>query len=179
MGNSLLEQLQKAGLVDEKRAKAAQKAKRQQHRQTRQRKGGDDEARKRREQAAAEQAKRDRELEAKRAERKARKERAAQLKQLVVRHRLPRVDDGVAFNFTDGGAIKRLTVSPEVQRQIAAGQLAVVRLSGLYEVVPLAIVERIRERDAEAIVVCNTATETQADGEDPYAEYEVPDDLMW
>jgi len=182
VGNSLLDQLKKAGLVDEKKAKNAQKAKHQHQRQTRKVKGGDEEARKRREQrekAAAEQAQRDRELEAKRAERKAAKERLAQLKQLVAKHALPRVDDGVAYNFTDGGAVKRLLVAADVQRAIAAGKVVVVRVSGLYHVVPAAIVERIVERDAEAVVVDNRGSDTPADGDDPYAGYEVPDDLIW
>ena len=182
MGNSLLDQLKKAGLVDEKKAKSAQKAKHQHRQQTRKTKGGDEEARKRREQrekAAAEQAQRDRELEAKRAERKAQKERLAQLKQLVAKHALPRADDGVAFNFTDGGAVKRLIVAPDVQRAIAGGKVAVVRVSGLYHVVPKNILERIVERDAEAVVVDNSVADAAPDDDDPYADYQVPDDLIW
>ena len=181
MGNSLLDQLKKAGLVDEKRAKQARQNKRQQQQRTPKKRKGvvDDEARKRQELAAAEQAKRDRELEAKRAERKALKERMAQLKQLIEQHRVPRADDGVAYNFTDGDAVRRLIVSDEVRTRIIGGTLAIVRLSGLYHVVPANILDRVRERDADAVVVDNSGGESEVDGDDPYADYQVPDDLMW
>jgi uncharacterized protein YaiL (DUF2058 family) len=56
----------------------------------------------------------------------------------------------------------------------------IVRWEGHYDLVPLDAVERIRERDAAAIVANPTAAATaMQDADDPYRNYVVPDDLIW
>jgi hypothetical protein len=58
--------------------------------------------------------------------------------------------------------------------------VVIVRWEGHYDLVPLDAVERIRERDAEAIVANPTAGTTAVQGaDDPYQDYVVPDDLIW
>jgi uncharacterized protein YaiL (DUF2058 family) len=42
------------------------------------------------------------------------------------------------------------------------------------------VAEKIRQRDVAAVVLLNTrAAEAAADPDDPYAAYQIPDDLMW
>jgi uncharacterized protein YaiL (DUF2058 family) len=90
----------------------------------------------------------------------------------------------VAFNFADGKALKRIYVSPEQQLGLADGRLAVVRQDRFYELIPGEIAERVRTRDPDLVVVQNQrqpepVAEPRSEAEDPYAGYEVPDDLTW
>jgi uncharacterized protein YaiL (DUF2058 family) len=43
---------------------------------------------------------------------------------------------------------------------------------------PGALAERLAERDAALILVWNRER-AASEGDDPYAEFKVPDDLMW
>jgi len=54
-----------------------------------------------------------------------------------------------------------------------------VRSGSGYELVPVAAGERIRSRDADAIVVWNTPAADQPAEDDPYKDFPIPDDLMW
>lgn len=182
MNLSLREQLLQAGLVTEKQAKQAERAKGQQ--QYRGKKAPQPvptpDAVKAAQQAQAAKLLRDQELNRKQQEKAERKARAAQLRQLVEQLRLPRPESDDYFNFVDGGKVRRLPVTPDLRARIVAGSVAIVRWEGHYDLVPLDAVERIRERDAEAIVANpTTATAAARDADDPYRDYVVPDDLIW
>jgi uncharacterized protein YaiL (DUF2058 family) len=93
---------------------------------------------------------------------------------------MPRPESDDYFNFVDGGKVRRLAVTPDLRARIVAGSVAIVRWEGHYDLVPLDAVERIRERDAEAIVANPTAATTaEQAADDPYRDYVVPDDLTW
>ena len=62
--------------------------------------------------------------------------------------------------------------------QELAVQQAIVRYEGRYEVVPRATAGRTQERDPARVVLLN-APRGEPDPDDPYAAYQVPDDLMW
>ncbi|MGB5458181.1 MAG: DUF2058 family protein [Gammaproteobacteria bacterium] len=65
-----------------------------------------------------------------------------------------------------------------MKQQIIAGKLGIARIEGRYELVPLAIAEKILRRNEKRIVLFSE--EDQAvDENDPYADYKVPDDLTW
>jgi uncharacterized protein YaiL (DUF2058 family) len=86
------------------------------------------------------------------------------------------------YQFTDQGKIKKIYVTDVLLNQLVKGQSAIVRFSDAYELVPTVVAEKIALRDADSIVVLNTrmATTTQEVAEeDPYANYQIPDDLMW
>ena len=61
---------------------------------------------------------------------------------------------------------------------LSRGQLAIVRLDQGYELVPAKVAEKISQRDPQCVVVLNEAR-TELDEEDPYADFQIPDDLMW
>jgi hypothetical protein len=94
---------------------------------------------------------------------------------------VPRPESDDYYNFVDGGKIHRLAVTPELRARIVAGTLAIVRSDGRYDLVPAEALERIRERDASAIVsipVDEPASGAPAE-DDPYKDFVVPDDLTW
>ena len=178
MGNSLQDQLLKAGLVSGQKAKQVRSAKRKKHRQ--QAGKTEQEAAQRARQAAAQKAARDRELNRQREEAARRKAEANELRQLIHQHRIPRSDGDIAFYFQDGKTLKHLYVNAGQQRDLSKGKLALVRQDQDYELIPAEIAERIRARHPEVILVFQQeAPKADSSEEDPYAEYSVPDDLMW
>lgn len=181
MASSLQEQLLKAGLVKAQQIKQAGSTR---HKQRRQGAAPDEEARQRAAEAAAEKQRQDRERN--RARDEAARARAAVIAvwQMIRDHRLPRDGADLAYNFTDGSALKRLYVSAKQQAGLTNGSLAIVRQDDFYELVPAAVAERVAAHDPAQVVVRNNPAPAgsqtgAADAEDPYAGFEVPDDLMW
>lgn len=179
---SLQDQLLKAGLIDTKKAKQANKEKRKETNVAR-RSSEEvvDEVKQSAEQARLEKVERDRELNRQRDLELQQKAIAAQIKQLIENHRQPKGagNGDVEYNFTDGKLIKKMRVSPLVLEQIARGLLGVVKLGDGYEVVPRIVADKIAQRDAKFVVVANTKTYNKVDEDDPYKDYVIPDDLMW
>ncbi|WP_323814488.1 DUF2058 domain-containing protein [Cellvibrio sp. NN19] len=179
---SLQDQLLKAGLIDTKKAKQANKEKRKENNVARRSNEEKvDEVKQSAEQARLDKAERDRELNRQRDSEQQQKAIAAQIKQLIENHRQPKINgkEEVEYNFTDGKLIKKMRVSPLVLEQIVRGVLAVVKLGDGYEVVPRIVADKIAQRDAKFVVVANTKADTKVDEDDPYKDYVIPDDLMW
>ncbi len=181
MGNSLQDELLKAGLVDKqqihqanKKKNAAKKAKAGKKRQGVQ-KPVDPEVQRQREEKAA----RDRELNQQREEVRRQREVNAQVRQLVSRHRHTRVEseDDVPFHFENKGKIKRLFVSSQTHQLITDRKLVIVNDNGQFELVPPEIAEKIRARNPSLVI--DLPEDSPPTEDDPYAKYTVPDDLMW
>ena len=84
-----------------------------------------------------------------------------------------------SYNFVDGKAIKKLYVTDQQQEQLSRGHLVIIGLNGEYSVVPAVVGKRIEERTDQVLVVKATAQEQMVEEDDPYADYVIPDDLMW
>lgn len=171
---SLKDQLMKAGLADAKKARKAEHEKRQLAKDP-----NAESAHKLAQQALAEKAERDRALNRARDEELAQRALSAQILQLIEAHRIDRKGGAVAYQFTDAKKIKKLYVTPAQQDQLVKGQVAIVRLGDGHELVPTVVAEKIRTRDENAIVLLNTRQASATDEDDPYAAYQIPDDLMW
>lgn len=177
MGNSLQDQLLKAGLIDAKQAKKAKTGKPPKKKKKGQQPQLSESARAARE-AQAQKAARDRELEQQRKADAERKARQAQVRQLIEQHRLDREGADIDYHFTDDSKVVRIAVTAAQQAQLVKGKLDIVRLGGSYELVPTDVAARIAERDAGCVMPRNTSDES-SDPDDPYADFKVPDDLMW
>jgi len=178
MGKSLQDQLLEAGLVSKQQTKQVRSSKRKHTKQSSGKGTTGDEARRRAQEAAAEKARRDSELNRRLQEEAKRKAEANELRQLIHQNRVPRGEGDVAYSFLDEGSVKRIYVTAEQQRKLAKGHLAVVRQDTGYELVLPEIAERIRLRSPHLIVLLNEAGD-EAEGDDAYADFKVPDDLMW
>ncbi|MDJ0777699.1 MAG: DUF2058 domain-containing protein [Gammaproteobacteria bacterium] len=183
--SSLQEQLLKAGLVDEKKLAKAEQDKNRRANAARKKHGKKgaqpDPAR---QQAQNKKAQRDRELNQKRQQEARRKERAAQAKQMIDDNRQDRSKGEIPFGFTYGKKVKKIYVTEAQRDQLVAGQLGIVTLvinheGRRFELVPKAVAEKIRERDEEFFVDLGEPAKSEPDANDPYADYQVPDDLIW
>jgi uncharacterized protein YaiL (DUF2058 family) len=176
---SLQEQFLKAGLVDKNKVKQANQDKTKQKKIER-RTGTQtvDEARLAALETQRKNAERARELNAQRDAAATQKAIAAQITQMVQKNRQGKGAGDIAYNFTHDKKIERIYVSAEVQAHLMAGRLVIVRQGGSTELVPRVIADKIAERDASLVVRVNKPS-TEADADDPYAAFQIPDDLMW
>lgn len=179
MGNSLQEQLLKAGLVSSQKSRETRAEKRKTAKQERH--GGAvhaDGAKADVQRAQAEKAARDRELNLKRQEEAAHRALAAEVEQLIEPHRIPREGGDVSYHFADGKLLKKILVTRPLQQRLAGGSVAIVRFRGGYELVTRETAERVRQRDPAALVLMNDSAPGRGEN-DEYAEHPIPDDLMW
>ena len=177
---SLQEQFLKAGLVDKKKVKLANQDKSKQKKD--ERKNGTqsvDEVRLAALETQRKNAERARELNAQRDAAANQKAIVAQIAQMVQKNRQSKGNNGdVPYNFTFNNKIERIYVAAAVQAHLVAGRLVIVCLGGAVELVPRIIADKIAERDP-AIVVRVKQASTQVEEDDPYAAFQIPDDLMW
>jgi len=173
MAGSLKDQLLKAGLVSTKQVKKADHEKRKG-------KGGapapDNNAAQR---AQAEKAERDRALNRQRQEEAERKANAAAIRQLIESNRIDKGAGDVPYNFTDGSKISRVYVTAEVHAQLVKGTLCLAKLGARHELVRPDVAEKIRARDPSRVIMPAAGEPDAPAADDPYAAYQVPDDLIW
>ena len=177
MSDSLRDQLLKAGLATKKQA---HRANRDVHRdrQAKAHKGNaPNEQQLAADKAQAAKAARDQALNRERQAQADAKARAAQVRQLVDQHRLPKPDSDDYFNFVDGSKVRRIAVNADLRARLGRGDIVIVRCEGRYELVSSDIAARIAERDARAVVALESST--KVDENDPYKDFIVPDDLTW
>lgn len=186
---SLKDQLLKAGLIDQSKAqKAEQDQRKQAHQKTAKaqkqaKKTGEvvvDEAKLLAEKALQEKAERSRELNRIQREQAEHKAIQAQIKQLISINRIDRKHGNLSYQFADGKKIKNIYLTDKLQDQLAYGIITLVKFGDGYELVPKQVAEKIAQRDAAIILVQNTgSTQQTVEEDDPYADYKIPDDLMW
>ena len=181
---SLQEQLFKAGLVDKSKANKARKEKHKQSKLARN--SGEMAVNKGKTIAQQEQAlrvERDRELNQQKQKQAEQKAVFAQIKQLIDLNKIDREQGEVAYSFVYKNKVMKILVTDEIKQQLSQGRLAIVRLvlksERLFEIVPAAIAEKIAQRDENSVVQLNKNVDRVENEDDPYADYQIPDDLTW
>lgn len=175
---SLQEQLLKAGLVTSKKMDKVQRTAKKSRVQAR-------EARAAVEDNKKAQAERDKQLSEQQKQAALSKEHKAQVKQLIEMNKIEIAKGNIDFNFTDNNVIKKIAVDKPTQAQLISGRLAIARLvvdnngESKYVIIPAVVADKIAQRDANSIVLNSVLSHEEQDEEDPYADFKVPDDLMW
>lgn len=177
MGKSLQDQLLKAGLASNKQAAKARKA---QNNKRKQKAAGVAEASESEilvQKAQQEKVERDRELNRTKQEVAEAKAVQAQIRQLIEMNRITERGE-IEFSFTDESTVKTLMLQEQERKLLISGRLAVLRIDDNYEIVPRPVAEKIAERDASVLVLQNNQSEEDS-ADDEYADYKIPDDLIW
>ena len=98
---------------------------------------------------------------------------------------------GIEYRYPIDGAIRSLLVDEVARRQLANGQLVIVRADDGVAALPRLAADKVRERAPEWIVLDNrtggdddhggSAASGGGNPEDDayYAQFTVPDDLVW
>lgn len=176
---SLQDQLLKAGVVDKKKAKEIKKEQRKQAKQQPKGHLQVDEAKEQAKLALEKKSEHDRQMNKELQAQAEKKAIQAQIIQLINVNKINRSGGEIAYQFTDEKKIKKLYVTPDLQQQLIKGQIAIVQLGESYELVPAPVAEKIQQRNEGAIVLLNQKDSQEIDEDDPYADYQIPDDLMW
>jgi len=176
---SLQDQFLQAGLVDKKKAKQVNKEQRNEAKVRHKGQPQPDEKKEQAKRALLEKAERDRQLNKQQQAEAEKKAIKAQIVQLIRMNRVARERGDVAYQFKDGTIIKRIYITPQLQKDLINGRLAIAKLANDYELLPAAAAEKIMQRDASVIVLLNRDEWVTVDEDDPYADYQIPDDLMW
>ena len=175
---TLQEQMLKAGLVTSKKMAKVQRTAKKSRVQAR-------EAREAVEENKKAQLERDKQLSEQQKQVALSKEYKAQVKQLIEMNRIDISKGDIGFNFTDNNLIKKLYVDKLTQSQLINGRLAIARLvvdgssEAGYAIIPASVADKIAQRDADSIVLNSALSQEEQEEEDPYADFKVPDELMW
>lgn len=196
MAGSLQDQLLGAGLIKKQKAKNIQTAKKKAVKQSRANNTVlVDEAAELAKKAQEEQRRKSQQLNEQRKLEAEQKAIQAQIRQIIELNSIIKIkenapeDSGVAYNFTDENKIKTLHVSTENRDLITSGRVAIAKLSEgtsagsgeTYHLIPAEAANKINERDSGSIVLLNDVSvqDNKENSNDPYADFQVPDDLMW
>ena len=179
--NPLQQQLLKAGLV--KKSKVAEVAREQHVAHHAKATKTPSEIQQEAERARAEKTDRDRALQAERKAHARNAELRAQARQIIEYKKQPRTGE-LEYRFSTGDAIRTLRVNEDLRKKLAAGVLVIVQLGERFELLPRAAADKVRERDPARIVLDHRqASDAEpagnADDEAYYAQFKVPDDLVW
>lgn len=193
MAGSLQDQLLNMGLSNKKKAKRIDIEKRKQAKQHRKNKTqASDKTKERVDKEIAEEKEKSRLLNAKIIQEAEQKAFTAQIKQLINLNRIDKRHEKkdsqtinkqtteVAYNFTDSGKVKQIYITAALKKALGLGQLAIVKYDENYELVPYVVAKKILDRDKNCVVqIKQYETKKENQEDDPYADYQIPDDLMW
>lgn len=181
MNNPFQEQLLKAGVVNKQQVQKAQqdkkKKKKQQHNNKKLKTV--DEAKLKAQKAAEEKAARDRELNKRKEDQARGKAISAEINQLIKDNFIKRDEKcELAYNFEHQNKVKSIYINADMKQQLIKGKLGIARIEGVYELIPVSVAEKIQQRNEKRVVIFK-AEEKTVDENDPYADFEIPDDLTW
>ncbi|HLR17640.1 MAG TPA: DUF2058 domain-containing protein [Alcanivoracaceae bacterium] len=174
---SLKNQLLKAGLASSKQARRAEHEKRQARHRAK--KGKELSTAEVARQRQAEQAERSRLLNEQREAEQRERALRAEIQQLIETHQVARQGGEQSYQFVHGKQIAKIYVLENMIRPLSSGQMGIVFWADRYEVLPREALERLAERDETVIVSWHKETEQTPAEDDPYADFPIPDDLMW
>jgi len=182
--SSLQEQLLKAGLTTKQKARQANTDTRKKNKQKRsgvqhgaslQEQVKEDLAK-----SQAEKLAKDTALNEAKNKELANKEQSLRIKQILDHHQLTGVNGESEYNYTFNNKVKKLSLNTVTHKALVNGRLALCGLNETTYLVTSETAEKIAELDSSIVLVQNDKIETEeADEDDPYADYQIPDDLMW
>ena len=181
MSKSLQEQLLKAGMVSAKQFKQAKASKAKKKKQNTANKGESNPSQQEAQHKVAEKRQRDRVLNLKIVEEKKQRATAAQVRLLIQQNKVAEDSDGQPFHFEYEGSIKSVFVSETVRKDLADGRLAIAKRNARYRIVPASTAEKIRSLDPSSLVLFGKSKNSSEKEvlDSAYADYTVPDDLVW
>ncbi|MBL4941643.1 MAG: DUF2058 domain-containing protein [Colwellia sp.] len=181
---SLQEQLLKAGLTTKQKTRQANADKRKKNKQKRSGVQHDatlqEQVKQELAKTKAEKQAKDHALNEQKKQQLADKEQALRIKQILTHHQIKNVAGDNEYNYTFGNKIKKLPLNSSTHRALVNGRLSLCGLDETTYLVTRETADKLAELDAKVVLVQNDkVVDEQVDENDPYADYQIPDDLMW
>lgn len=178
---SLQEQLMKSGLINKQKAKQAQTEKRRKAKQKKKKGSVETSAL----QVAIDQQKlsqKEQDLEKNRQTQAELDARSAhgKLIQMIAQHCEKNYQGEIDYHFTYANKVKRIAVNEKTQQGLVNGLLAICVLNDEFYLINKEATERLSEIDASVLVALHEKVQvSDIEEDDPYAEFAIPDDLVW
>lgn len=181
---SLQEQLLKAGLSTKQKARQANADSRKKNKQKRSGVKHDaslqEQVKQNLAKEKAEKIARDSALNEKKNKELATKENSLRIKQILQHHQVTDINGDNEYNYTFNTKIKKLSLDTVTHTALVNGRLALCGLEGTTYIVTSETAAKVAELDSNIILVQNDKVVSEVtDENDPYADYQIPDDLMW
>ncbi len=179
---SLQEQLMNSGLVNKQKAKQAQTEKRRQAKQKKKKgtvvvsdvqKAVQEKTELQRQKDLADNQETQQQLAIRAAHGK--------LIQMIAQHCEKDYQGELDYHFTYENKVKRIAVTPSIQQGLIKGSFAICVLNEEFYLINKEAAEKLRAIDESVLVALHDQTDNsdQNEEDDPYAEFAIPDDLMW
>jgi uncharacterized protein YaiL (DUF2058 family) len=181
---SLQDQLLKAGLTTKQKARQANSDKRKTGKQKRSGVKVDtslqEQVKQELELAKKDKLAHDTALNNERKQTLAAKEQQQRILQILQHHQVSNVKGEAEYNYTFNSKIKKLFVDSVTHKALVNGRLALCGVSDTTYIVTTETAEKVASLDKAVILVQNTKVADEVIAEDdPYAEFQIPDDMMW
>lgn len=181
---SLQEQLLKAGLSTKQKARQANTEKRRAKKQKNSGVKLEDSLQEKVQQdllkSKAEKQAKDAELNNQKKQALLAKEQQLRIEQILKHHVIKDTDGELTYNYTAGSVVKKLFVNELTQKALVNGRLALCSMNDITYVVTAETAEKVATIDESVVLLKNDKVEAEDTLEDdPYAEFQIPDDLMW
>lgn len=175
--NALQAQLLKAGLVDNKKAKKLSKQAQHEHRTGQ---SNEAELKANIEKAQQDKLQKDQSLNQEKQKILEQKALVASIVQMIKQHKIKDSDGEISYQFIDNNKIKKVYISQQVYNALVSGSLVVAKDQESYAYLPKPLADKINQKMEGFILVNNSEKNDETTEEnDPYADYVIPDDLMW
>ncbi|WP_354625725.1 DUF2058 domain-containing protein [Psychromonas sp. MME2] len=178
---SLQDQLLKAGLINKQKAKQTQTEKRRQAKQKKKKGAVEVTAI---QQAINEQKElqQQQDLEKNRQTQAQLDARSAhgKLIQMITQHCEKHYEGDIDYHFTYENKVKRIAINEATQQKLINGSLAICSLNEEFYLINKEAVVKLTAIDPSVLVALHEKVDiSQVDEDDPYAEFAIPDDLIW
>jgi len=178
---SLQEQLMKSGLINKQKAQQVQTDKRRKAKQKK-KKGSvevsdmqislNDQKQQNKQQDLDKNKKTQAEL--------AKRAAHGKLIQMIAQHCEKNYQGEIDYHFTCNNKVKRIAVDSETQKGLIRGDLAICVLNEAFYLINKEAAAILAEIDPSVLVALHDKKETlKAAEDDPYADFAIPDDLIW
>ncbi len=101
--------------------------------------------------------------------------------QMIAQHCEKDYQGELDYHFTYENKVKRIAVTPSIQQGLIKGSFAICVLNEEFYLINKEAAEKLRAIDESVLVALHDQTDnsTENEADDPYAEFAIPDDLMW
>ena len=181
MAGSLQDQLKKSGLVSKKKSQQLDVEKRKKIKAKNKGLKSNNEIAEKVQQAKLQKKQDDQKRNQQQQQQIKQNEEKARIKQIIDQAKIKDYDGDTVFNFQFNKKIKTLYLNKKNYYALVAGSIGLCQVDNIIFIVPNATVNKIKSINPVYVVLhqdkLNTTPETVSD--DPYADYDIPDDLMW
>ena len=100
--------------------------------------------------------------------------------QMIAQHCEKNYQGDIDYHFTFNNKVKRIAVNEKTQQGLVNGSLAICVLNEEFYLINKEAAAKLREIDETVLVALHEKVETsEIEEDDPYAEFAIPDDLIW